>query len=166
MSPQRFDEILKKYRSMKARYAYLQTQLVMLERYLAICRGEMIDDKVSMSQAITGMPHGSGVVDPTSRLAIDIASGEVTVFVKQIQEDIERTSQEIQKIEPDIKIIEIVLEAMSERELAVMEMKMIDDLSWSKVLDEMNKRYNNSYSKRSLQRLLDRAVGKAYEIIK
>ena len=166
MSPQRFDELLSNYRSMKARYAYLNSQIVMLERYLAICEGEMIEDKVSMSQAITGMPHGTTVGDPTGRLAMDIASGEVSVFVKQILEDMERVKAEIGKIEPDLKAVEIVLKALGERELAVMEMKMMDNMSWSEILESMNNRYSNSYSKRSLQRLLERATDKAYEIIK
>ena len=166
MSPKRFDELIGQYRSMKARYAYLMSQMAMLERYLAICEGEMIEDKVSMSQAITGMPHGTTVGDPTGRLAMDIASGEVSVFVKQIREDMERIKAEIRNIEPELKVIEISLQALSERELAVMEMKMMDDLSWPEVLFSMNKRYNNAYSKRTLQRLLDRATDKVYATIK
>jgi hypothetical protein len=43
---------------------------------------------------------------------------------------------------------------------------MIDKYSWPEILSAMNMRYNNSYSKRSLQRLLARAVEKAYEIVK
>ena len=166
MSPKRFDELLSNYRSMKARYAYLNSQIVMLERYLAICEGEMIEDKVSMSQAITGMPHGTTVGDPTGRLAMDIASGEVSVFVKQIREDMERIKAEIGKIEPEMKVIEIALQALGERELAVMEMRMMDDMSWPEVMFSMNKRYGNVYAKRTLQRLLDRAKEKAYEAIK
>ena len=70
MSPQRLDEILKNHRSAKARLAYLTSQLKMLERDLAICQGQMISEGVTMSQAITGMPHGSGVGDPVGRLAV------------------------------------------------------------------------------------------------
>ncbi len=166
MSPQHFDEILSKHRSTKARYAYLRSQMAMLERFLKQCQGDMINDEVSMSQAITGMPHGTTVGDPVSRLAIDIASGKVSVFVKQIQDEIKDIQAEIRKIGPDIRIVEIVLGALNDRERAVLEMKMIDEMSWGEVLMDMNLKYSNSYSKRSLQRLLDRALGKAYEIIK
>lgn len=166
MSPQELTEILKNYRSNRARYAYLQSQIEMLERFLRKCQGEMIEDQVSMSQAITGMPHGSTVGDPVSRLALDIASGKVTPFVKQIQEEIAKIQAEIQKLFPDLRTVEIILEGLNDRERILFEMKMIDDYSWSDIVKEMNKKYNGSYAKRSLQRLCERAVDKAYEIVR
>lgn len=165
MSPEQLTEILKKHPSTKARCAYLRSQLEMLNRFLRKFQGEMIEDQVSMSQAITGMPHGTTVGDPTSRLALDIASGKVTPFIKEIQEDISRTEGELQRIEPDVRAVEIILEALNDRERAVFELKMFADYSWPDILDEMNKRYNNSYAKRSLQRLFDRAFDKACEIV-
>jgi len=166
MSPQQMTEILSKYRSNKARYAYLQSQLEMLNRFLKKCQGEMIEDQVSMSQAITGMPHGTTVGDPVSRLALDIASGKVSPFVKQIQEEIAHVQEELQKVFPNVRAVEIILEALNDRERILFEMKMIDEYSWTEILDKMNQQYNNSYSKRSLQRLLDRAVDKASEIVR
>ena len=166
MSPQNLMEILKNYRPLRARCAYLQSQLEMLERFLRICEGEMIEDQVTMSQAITGMPHGSGVGDPTARLAMDIASGKVTEFVKQIWQEIEQTREELDRTSPDVRTVEIVLEALNERERILLEMKMIDEYSWAEILGTMKRKYSNSYSKRSLQRLLDRAIDKACEIVK
>lgn len=166
MSPQRLTEILKTYRQSRARCAYLQSQLEMLDRFLRKCQGEMIEDQVTMSQAITGMPHGTTVGDPVSRLAMDIASGEVTPFVRQIQEEIITVRAELIRISPEVHTVEIILEALNERERILFEMKMIDEQSWTEILDRMNRAYNNSYSKRSLQRLLDRAIEKAYEIVK
>ncbi len=165
MSPQMFDELMTKYKANKARYAYLCSQREMLERYLAVCKGEMINDEVSMSQAITGMPHGSGVGDPVGRLAIDIASGKVSEFVKQIQKDIINNQAEIKKVEPDIRIVEIALDALSDRERKVVEMKNFHEMSWVELLSAMNQQYSNSYSKRSLQRLYERAMDKAYEVV-
>ena len=165
MSPQRLTEILKKYRPSRARCAYLQTQLEMLERFLEKCQGEMITDQVTMSQAITGMPHGTTVGDPVSRLAIDIASGEVTPFVKQIQEEIRGVKAELDKIASEVHTVEIIMEALNDREQILLEMKMIDEYSWTEILSRMNREYNNSYSKRSLQRLLERAMEKAQDIV-
>lgn len=166
MSPQSLKDTLEKYRSKKARYAYLQSQTEMLERFLKICQGEMIEDQVSLSQAITGMPHGTTVGDPVSRLALDIASGKVTPFVRQIQEEMEQVRVEMRKIFPEIRLAELVLDGLKERERLMIEMKIMDDLSWAEILDRMNRKYSNSYSKRSLQRLYDRAFDKACEIVK
>ena len=166
MSHQNIAELLKRYRPLRARYSYLQSQLEMLGRFLAICKGEMIEDQVSMSQAITGMPHGSSIGDPTGRLAMDIASGKVTEFVKQIQEEIEKVQSELRKVTQDIQTVDLILETMNERERNVLEMKMIDELSWTEIVEQMQRKYSKCYSKRSIQRLLDRAVDKAYEIVK
>ena len=115
MKPERLNEIMKKYRSNKARYAYLCSQLDMLHRFLERCESQMVNDQISMSQAITGMPHGSSIGDPTGRLAT---------------------------------------------------MKIIDEMSWAEILDKMNHMYSNSYSKRSLQRMADRAIEKAEVVVK
>lgn len=166
MSPQRLTEILKRYRPSRARCAYLKSQLEMLNRFLKKCEGEMITDQVTMSQAITGMPHGSTVGDPVSRLAIDIASGEVTPFVTQIRDEIAQAEAELEKLSREVQTVEIVLDALSDRERMLVEMKMIDEYSWPEILGKMNQAYSNSYSKRSLQRLLDRAFEKACETVK
>lgn len=166
MSPKRLDEILKKYRSNKARYAYLRSEMVTLGRWLDMCQSQSVTDRVSLSQAITGMPHGSGTGDPVGRLAIDIASGKVSVFVKQVQDDMAEVDAEMLRIAPEISTVEIVLEALCDREREVLTLKMIDDMDWTTTTNAMNELHNNSYSKRSLQRLLDRALGRAYEIVK
>ena len=164
MTQDQLEELLRSYRTVKARYAYLRTQLEMLERFLRKCEESMVDDCVSMSQAITGMPHGSTVGDPTSRLAIDIASGKASEFVKQIREDIEEVRIELAAQEEKLMRMEIILGAMTDRERQIVEMKIVADLSWTEILAEMNAKYNNSYSKRSLQRLYSRAMEKAEEV--
>ena len=166
MSPQKLDEIFKKYRTDKARYAYLKSELETLERWLRLCESQSISDRVSLSQAITGMPHGSGIGDPTGRLAIDIASGEVSVFVKQVQEDLAFANTELLKLAPEISTVEIVIESLGDREREVLIFKIIDGRDWNDTVNQMNGLHNNSYSKRSLQRLLERALGRAYEIVK
>ena len=166
MSPQRLVEILRDYRVKKARLAYLDGELRTLERWLRDCTGTMIIDQISLSQAITGMPHGSGTGDPTGRLGTDIASGEVSPFVKQIQDDIRKNLEEAEKIRPEVTIVETVLQALNDREREVLLFRIIDDMDWGQTVSQMNGLHNNSYSKRTLQRLLDRAMEKAYEVVK
>ena len=166
MIPGQLEEAMKNYRQSKARIAHLQSQLVMLERFLRYCTRNMINDQVSMSQAITGMPHGSGVGDPVGRLAIDIASGKVSDFVKEIQDDIEKTNAELVKLIPRVNVVELVLSALTEKECVLVEKKMIDELSWAEVMHTMSVRFGVQYSKRTLQRDLARAMKKAYEVLK
>jgi hypothetical protein len=163
---EKLEELLRDYRPTKARYAYLRTQEDMLERFLSSCERSMVSDQVSMSQAITGMPHGSNVGDPVGRLAIDIASGKVSEFVRQIREEIENVRAEMAVLNRKIKLIEIILGAMTDRELEVIEMKIMADMDWDETLRGMNEKHNNSYSKRTLQRMLSRALDKAEEVVK
>ena len=166
MTPQHLDELLEKYKPNKAREAYLLHQIDSLGRLLELAKKRMVDDFVSLSQALTGMPHGSGNGDPTGKLAINIASGKVTEFVKQIQAEIEETQGMLNLLMPEIRIVEIAMAALGEREKEVVELKMMDGLSWADVLGKMNERHNGSYSKRSLQRLIDRAMEKVYSVVK
>ena len=165
MLPSRLDELLKKYRPNKAREAYLRNQLEGLGRMLELAKRKMVDESVSLSQALTGMPHGSGTGDPTGKLATNLAAGKVTEFVKQIQQEIDETQGMLVGLLKDIQVVEIVLDALNDREREVLTMKMIDEYSWAETLNRMNKLHSGSYSKRSLQRLLDRAVDKAYEVV-
>ncbi len=165
MKHQPLTELLRAYRSNKMRYAYLSSTLEMLERHLAICRGEMIEDQVSMSQALTGMPHGSSVGDPVGRLALDIASGEVSIFVKQVEDEIRETNQERRKLEMEIRLAELALAALNDREQTLVEMKMVDDCSWAEICAGMSRKYGKDCSKRSLQRLLKEAMDKARKVI-
>ena len=166
MSPQRLDEILRDHRSTKARFAYLTHQLEFLQRSLAICERHMVSDQVSLSQAITGMPHGSSVGDPVGRLAIDIASGEVSDFVKEIREDIAIAEAERMKLGPELRVVETVMGALGERQWAVLEMKKVECLSWVEIISGMNRKFGTNYSKRSLQRLLDTAFSTACSVVR
>ena len=166
MSPERYGECLKHYRSNKVRMAYLRSQMEMLERFLDKCTRDMVNDQVTMSQAITGMPHGSGIGDQTGRIAIDIASGEVTPFVKQIRAVIADVNREILRIGPQIRAVEISVKVLNEWEKTLMEMKMIDEYSWAEILDRMQSKFGKKHAKRSLQRALEGIFEKAYAIVR
>ena len=166
MRQDQIEEMLREYRPKKARYAYLRTQIDMLERFLSKCEDSMVDDCVSMSQAITGMPHGTTVGDPTGRLAIDIVSGRVSSFVRQIREELEEVNKEAARLMEDLRVADILMSSMTDREREVVEMKIMAGMQWSEVLAEMNRKYSNSYSKRSLQRMYGRALEKAEDVVK
>jgi hypothetical protein len=166
MSPQRLTEIMKNYRTSRARCAWLQEQLKMLDRFLKICEGEMVEDMMSMSQALTGMPHGTTVGDPTGRLALDIESGKISPFVKEIREEIEHTNSELLRVSADVRAVDIVLEAMTDRERNLLEMKMIDELSWTEIISRMNQKYGGKHKQRTLQRMTEKIMEKAVAIVK
>ena len=164
MTKERVDEFLDAYRSNQARCAYLQEQVIILEESLRKNEMSAIGDQVSMSQAITGMPHGTTVGDPVGNLALDIAMGNVSVFVKQIQEELASVRAELNQKSRIVAYVGSWLNGLNERERFVVEAKVIDHLAWAEVVKDYNARFNGSYSKHTIQRLHDKAMDKIYEI--
>lgn len=161
MRLERLNEVLKKYRSNQARVMLLRHKLNMLNRFLALARDQMVNDSVCLSQALTGMPGGSGTGDPTARLAVSLASGEVTQFVKELMEEISQTEAQLVDAESDVKQAERLMVNMTELEKKLMELRLMAELEWIPILGIINKEHHNAYSKRTLQRIYDRAMEKA-----
>ena len=166
MKIEQLTEALVNYRLNQARAAYLRSQLEMLNRFLEQCEGSMINDQVSMSQAITGMPHGSNPGDPVGRLAVDIASGKVSEFVAQIRAEIRETQDELSIIQSRVSIADLVLNALTEKERQLITMKLIDELSWAEILSKVRHQTGQPASKRTLQRVLSDALEKGAAIVK
>lgn len=166
MKIEQLTEALVKYRQNQARAAYLRSQLETLNRFLERFTGSMINDQVSMSQAITGMPHGSNPGDPVGRLAVDIASGKVSEFVAQIRGEIRETQDELSIVQSRVSVADLVLNALTEKERQVVTMKLIDDLSWAEILSKVRRTTGQQSSKRTLQRALSDALEKGAAIVK
>jgi len=163
MTREAVDEMLKNYKQTLARHEYLQAQVDILKKALDENKREMISDRVSMSQAITGMPHGTSVGDPVGNLALDIAMGKVTPFVKQVEEEIAKIQGEMQRTEILVSCVGKWLEGLSEREKLAVEQKVFDDQPWAKIVFAFKSQYGEeACSKRSVQRIYDRAMEKIY----
>lgn len=162
MSPERLEKLLTEYYPNRQRAAWLQHKLGTLNRYLIIAKGQMINDGVSLSQAITGMPHGSGTGDPTAKLAIRIASGEVSNFVKEIEFDIREIESELAAVRADLEITEAALETLNDIQYELVEARKLSGMSWDATVEIINSQHSGAYSKRSLQRLMEKITEKLY----
>ncbi len=163
MTQEKVDEFLGAYLAKSARCAYLRAQKDLLEVELERNERTMVADQVSLSQAISGMPHGSGVGDPVGNLALKIASGKESVFVTQIRQELETIQKEMTVLEYWVKTVDAWLMALNEKEKRIVKLKRIDSLSWAEVVIEINKGAEFHRSKHSCQRLLDYAMDKVYK---
>lgn len=157
------DELLKIYRATEARCEYLKSQIGILEESLEKNRREMVSDKVSMSQAISGMPHGTSPGDPCGNLALDLAMGNVSVFVKQIMDELVELRTELNSKGYIIVYVNSWLKSLSDREKAAVELKALDQQPWAMVVMGFRDRFGGPCSKHTVQRLYDRAMEKIYE---
>ena len=164
MTRESVDEALKQYREKKARYDFLCLQIDVLQESLQKNEKCMVNDRVSMSQAITGMPHGTSVGDPVGNLALDLAMGKVTVFVDQIRLELQQVQTEMNGLKPAIACVDIWMNALNDREREVVSLKAINQYSWADAVQALNEKCGGVYSKHTFQRLYDRAMEKIYTV--
>jgi len=164
MTHSRVDELLQSYHSMEDRCRELRVEIAFLEESLRVNERSMVSDQVSMSQAITGMPHGSSVGDPVGRLALNIAMGKVSVFVRQIQEELQDAYAEQSHLKELISQVDSWLDALSEPERTLVRMKAVNQESWRDIVRYFRKQFDGSYSKHSMQRIFIRAMDIIYEM--
>ncbi|MBQ9251581.1 MAG: hypothetical protein IJ188_02970 [Clostridia bacterium] len=164
MTRERVDELLKRYKPTLARCEYLRGQLEVLQAALEENKQQMIGDQVSMSQAITGMPHGTTVGDPVGNLALDIAMGNVSVFVKQVEEEIATIQDELSRSGHLLSCVDKWMNGLSDREKLAVQEKTFNDSSWAQIVYVFSREFGGSCSKRSAQRIYDRAMEKIYEM--
>ena len=162
MTRERVDEMLRSYRETLARCGYLRSQKEVLEEALRKNESSMVGDRVTLSQAITGMPHGSSVGDPVGNLALDLVMGKVTVFVQQVRDELAEVYKELSLKQYIIACVDSWLKSLNDRERIVVELKMIDQYSWGDVVSQMKQKCGNSFSKHTAQRIYDRAMEKIY----
>ena len=162
MTRDRVDELMKIYQETSARCEYLRSQAKILEDALKKNENCMVSDRVSMSQAITGMPHGTTVGDPVGNLALDLAMGKVTVFVTQIREELAQVYQELNAKQNIITYVDSWLKSLNDREKMVVQQKAIFQSSWGDVVTRMKETYGDACSKHTAQRIYDRAMEKIY----
>ena len=166
MTRDQVDETLKIYRATEARVAYLRSQLEILQEYLRKNENSVVNDGVSLSQAITGMPHGSGVGDPVGNLALRIAMGKTSVFVQQVRKEIEPVERELRLKQYILSFTDAWLMALNEREEKIVTLKMIDGKSWAEILTALNSGGGPRWSKHTIQRIFDNGMEKVYEAAK
>lgn len=164
MTRDQVDETMKIYRATEARCAYLRYQLDALQEELDKNRRSEVGDQVSLSQAITGMPHGSGVGDPVGNLAMRIAMGRSSVFVKQIEEEMTLLRTELDRKKYIIIYVDSWLHALNELERTLVTYKMIDGRSWGDTVELINKTNGYQRSKHTVQKVVDNAMEKVYAI--
>lgn len=166
MTQDRVNELLESYRTIQARCSYLQLQVDILTEGLRRNEQSMVSDRVSLSQAISGMPHGTSVGDPVGNLALDLVMGKVTVFVEQIRKELADVYSELYQKKRILACVDVWMGGLSDRERLAVEMKAIDKKPWAEVVLGFREKGIGECSKHTVQRLYDRGMGKIYEAAK
>lgn len=166
MTIEKVDEFLKNYREYSARCDFLENEIAELERIAQELRRTFIEDNISVSQVMNGMPHGTGISDPTGRLALLSASGYLPDYIKEIDDEVEKKKSELRYKTPTVIFVESWLKVLTPRERFVVENKTLNGMFWRELVIAFKNEFGEEYSKNGLKNIRDSAIQKIYNIAK
>ena len=147
-----------------ARCEFLENEVKILREMLEVAEREMVDDAVSLSQELTGMPHGTSISDPTGKLGLKLACGFESWNVKQIREEIERLQGEYNTLRYWVAFVRAWLKCLTDKERMLIELKYIQKLSWDEIINAYQRAYGQKYGKSGMKVLVQKSIEKVYKI--
>lgn len=164
MTPEAVDKMLEHYRENKARCELLKKMIAELRDTAASARATMRADAANGVQVLTGMPHGSGVSNPTERCGMLFASGYVPEGIQEIEDEIARYENELRYKSIPVSFLESLLDGLTKKEYLIVYGKYIDGLTWRELADSHQKQFGVYISLDAMKRINKKAKQKLYQI--
>lgn len=158
------DSMLARYREYSARCEYLQQDIRENERLIDVMRDSLVEDLISITPKLTGMPIPSGVSDSTGKIGDMIVSGYENSFIIEAEQEVLRMKQEVAEKLPTVVFVNAWLRALENKERFVVEQKVLGGLSWRQLIYSFKKQFGDMYSQQGLRRIRDTAMCKIYRI--
>jgi len=158
------NQALSEYLERLARCEFLESEIKILQEMLEREEMKMVDDEVSLSQQLTGMPHGTSVGDPTGKLGLKLACGFESWSVKQIKEELANRKGEYDTLSYWVAFVKAWLKCLTDKERALIEMKYIQKLSWDEIIIKYQKEYGQRYGRSGMKIQVQKAMEKVYKI--
>lgn len=166
MKPERVDECMLQYKEYSARCEFLQHEIHELENLAEQLRTNQVNDMISLSQVITGMPHGTSISDPTGKLGILLAEGYENDFIKQVEAEIVQKQKEYRMKISTVVFVDAWVKVLTIRERYVIENKKIGSMYWRELIAGFKKEFGEVYSRQGLKKIMDNAMKKIYNVAK
>lgn len=163
MTPETVDKMLAEYNRCVARHDHILAELDMAKRQIEESMRTAMTDEALTGIQYDGMPHGSGVSNPTESIVVKYLSGYVPRYIKEMQIDAEKLRDELEEANTVILYVGAWMKALNERESFVVKAHVMDHRFWADILIEYQSRWG-VFSKEGLRRLKKRALDKIYDI--
>lgn len=163
MTHETVDSMLTDYKATVARCEFLKSDIAVIEKVIDDLKSHAIQDAVSGVQTITDMPHGSGISDPTGKLGTMFASGYEPEYIADLRKEVEAKKRELDYKRLTVLFVDAWLRALNEKELFIIQLKMIDGLFWRDIISQYEKKFGIIYSKQGLKNMKDAAMQKIYK---
>ena len=166
MQPDEVRSCIEKYRDCAARCAFLEREIKDLEIRLTHLLETQVEDAISITQQLTGMPHATGVGDPTGKLAQKMADGFKPDYIRELEHEIAEKKEELRTKSSVVIYVDSWMKCLSERERYVIMRQCIDGAYWRDVVAGFQEKFGDVYSPQGLKKIRTRAMNKIYEIAK
>lgn len=164
MTPEEVNAMLASYKECASRCKLLEEKRKFLESDIEFYSNLKAEDVIQTTSPMTGIPHGSTVSDPTSRVAIMIADGDGAGKIPALRREIMEIDAELRIKQPTVVYVDALLMVLNERERFVVEQKPIGGLTWRQIEGLFQIAFGEAYSQQGLKKLCKVALQKLYKI--
>ena len=158
------DRMLTDYRRCAARRDFLQVEITRAEEEMKRAEERLVEENVLPGRGLD-VPPGTGVGDPTARMAVRFLSGYRPAYMQEMAGDIRRLKDEMGECDWVCRAVNAWRGALSDRERLVIDRHVIGGESYNEVLEAFAKEYPGTAvtSRDGLRRIKNRAMEKVYE---
>ena len=158
------DQCLENYREFSARCSFLEQEINELRILAEKLKSSAMTDAITITAQMTGMPHGTGITDPTGRIAMKFADGFTPDYIKEIEREIRTLEEERRTKLSTIVFVDAWLKALNKRERFVIENKVIGGMFWREMIFAYKAEFGDEYSKQGMKKIKDRAMERIYKV--
>ena len=157
-------ELFQNYRANKARLTLLNERKEEIRQEIDRMKESILEDHQHISPSLDGLPHGSGIGNPTQSIAVMMADG-TTPEIQQQEKKLMEIMQEAACLVRLAKYADILLEGLPEKERFVIRSHLIDGCTWEETAAGFEKQFMYPYTTEGLRKIQKRAVSIAERII-
>lgn len=156
-------QMIESYRNDAARCGHLEVEIAQQGEYLRQAMANRAEDAAGpQAQQITGMPHGTGVSNPTERIGVALASGYLPDYVRNIEAKLDALKREYDSIRYNVQYVQSWLSGLLDNERFIIQHQMIDRWPWPNVVEAYNAQFGIPLSKDTLRRVKARALNSIF----
>ena len=130
------DRMLTDYRRCAARRDFLQVEITRAEEEMKRAEERLVEENVLPGRGLD-VPPGTGVGDPTARMAVRFLSGYRPAYMQEMAGDIRRLKDEMGECDWVCRAVNAWRGALSDRERLVIDRHVIGGETYAETLEAM-----------------------------
>lgn len=164
LTVEQVNDMLYHYRENSARVALIDTELSNLRDLYDIMSKTMVEDSVSTTSVLTGMPRGTKTSDPTGRVGLDMAAGRIPSHMQDIAEDMRTLTMERRERSYPVDRVNALLQALNEKQEFILRRKAIDQMQWREIIYGYKKLFGIEYSRQGIKKIYKASLDRLYKV--